>query len=274
MISNLIKIDRIFEILYNEISHNYNQKIHKHILGIIDKYLTDYAQFHRLTIHDILDAHQLFVGRYTQDLKSFQKTGLFPLQNPDWQPFKIDRTTYDVSLIMSTLVTEHRFRIMLNIYETPVPSGQALVVGLGSGIELAFIRKKFKEIDGFDIKLSDFCKHKFSDLNLKEEPFQNKNGKEYDAIYAVEILEHLENPYDLLRRLSLFLKKNGILIATTIKNVPQFDHLYNFQSEDEFEMEVKGFGLKIVKKLVLKHDYFLQGIDANNVFYILKKSKD
>ncbi len=41
------------------------------------------------------------------------------------------------------------------------------------------------------------------------------DGKKYDAIVAIEIIEHLENPYSFLRQCSKLLKPNGLLFVTS-----------------------------------------------------------
>lgn len=144
---------------------------------------------------------------------------------------------------------------MKNIYEAETGSGNCLVVGVGSGLELVLLRNKFKNIDAYDLSISDFCKDKFSDLNLYEKKFSPRFRLKYDAIYAIELLEHLECPYEILSNFSQSLKKNGRLIVTTIRNVPQFDHLYNFSNEYEFEKNVKNLGFDILQKEVTKHNY-------------------
>ncbi len=55
--------------------------------------------------------------------------------------------------------------------------------------------------------------------------------KKYDTIFAIELLEHLENPYEIMESFGRSLKKDGRLIITTARNVPQFDHLFNFTDE-------------------------------------------
>ena len=67
------------------------------------------------------------------------------------------------------------------------------------------------------------------------------------------------------------MKKNSRLVCTTAKNIPQFDHLYNFTSSADFEKKVKKIGFKIFYSNKIDHLYDLQKINSNNIFYILKK---
>jgi 2-polyprenyl-3-methyl-5-hydroxy-6-metoxy-1,4-benzoquinol methylase len=163
---------------------------------------------------------------------------------------------------------------MKNISEAENNSDNCLIVGAGSGLELLLLRDKFRNVDAYDISISDFCKYKFSDLNLFEKKYDSGCEKKYDAIYAIELLEHLENPYEILSDFSQSLKKNGRLIVTTIKNVPQFDHLFNFSDENEFETKVKNLGFNVLHKQVIKHNYYLFRLDANKCFYVMSRNKD
>ena len=66
--------------------------------------------------------------------------------------------------------------------------------------------------------------------------------------------------------------KNGSkIICTTAKNIPQFDHLYNFKSQINFENKIKKIGFKIIFKKIILHNLDLQNIKSDNVFYIIKK---
>jgi SAM-dependent methyltransferase len=51
-------------------------------------------------------------------------------------------------------------------------------------------------------------------------------GKKYDVILAVEIIEHLENPFHFIRNLHQNLKKDGIIILTTPNTDSFFDRLF------------------------------------------------
>jgi hypothetical protein len=162
---------------------------------------------------------------------------------------------------------------MKNVYEAETVYGNCLIVGVGSGLELALLRDKFRNIDAYDLSISGFCKHRFSDLNLYEKKFGPPCERKYNHIYAIELLEHLECPYEILSYFSRSVKKHGSLIVTTVKNVPQFDHLYNFRNEYEFEKNVKSLGFDILCKEVIRHNYVFFDVDANNCLYVLRENE-
>ena len=270
MIHELIQLDKSVAFQYGRVL-NHTGRDCKNLLDVIDSYLTEYVDFYKLSLDETLRRYFTFVDRYVSDLKAFESTGLFPFQDKNSEVFCVERVTYDIFLILSSLLQKHRFRIMKNISEAEKNSGNCLIVGAGSGLEMFLLRDKFKNIDAYDISISDFCKYKFGDLNLLEEEYDACCENKYDAIYAIEILEHLISPYGILNSFSKSLKTNGRLIVTTAKNVPQYDHLFNFSDDYKFETRVKNMDFNILYKEVIKHNYVFFQVDSSNIFYILKK---
>jgi len=271
MINELIQLDKAVAFQYGRVLSHAGRDC-KNLLDVIDAYLTEYVDFYKLSLDETLRRYFIFVNRYVGDLKAYEHTGLFPFQDKNSEVFNIERITYDIFLILSGLLQKHRFQIMKNISETEKNSGNCLIVGAGSGLEMLLLRDKFTNIDAYDICISDFCKYKFSDLNLFEKKYDLGCEKKYDGIYAIELLEHLESPYGILNMFGKSLKTNGRLIVTTTNNVPQFDHLFNFSNETEFETKVKNFGFDILYKEIIKHNYFLYRVNANNCFYVMSRN--
>ncbi len=270
MIKELIQLDKSVKFQYTRVL-NYAGQDYRYLLDSVDTYLAEYADYYKLSSDEILKRYFTFVDRYVSDLKVFEETGLFPFQIKDGEIFDIQRITYDIFLILSVLLQKHRFQIMKNINTAENNSDNCLIVGAGSGLEMLFLKDKFKNIDAYDINISDFCKHKYNELDLIEEKYDSGCEKKYDSIYAIEMLEHLENPFEILADFRQSLKEDGRLIVTTVKNVPQFDHLYNFSDESEYETQLRNLGFAISHREVIKHNYVFFQVDAGNTFYILKK---
>ena len=72
--------------------------------------------------------------------------------------------------------------------------------------------------------------------------------------------------------LSKSLLQGGILYLTTAKNLPQFDHLYNFENPAEFEQKLKSYELEIIYKDVIVHNNLNREFSSNNIFYVCKKN--
>jgi SAM-dependent methyltransferase len=96
------------------------------------------------------------------------------------------------------------------------PPARILELGAGSG---AFTKRLLDA--GFDVEAADLyptgwphehVQLHVADLNASAWPF--KEGA-YDAVVAVEVIEHLENPSQFLRNAKRHLRAGGILFLTT-----------------------------------------------------------
>ena len=103
---------------------------------------------------------------------------------------------------------------------------------------------------------------------MREELYRPTPGRLHDAVYAIELLEHLDDPYAFLKDCRDSLAPGGRAIVTTATNVPQFDHRYNFVSDEEFERRAADLGLRLEHKRVIPHDYARTQIVARNAFYV------
>jgi len=243
----------------------------KKIYSIADEFLENYCNFQGFSAIQASKAIEKFILKYKKDMDNFIKTNKFPFELEN-DIFNLTREEYDLFLISSVLFTKHRFSIIKNISELGLTEKKIALIGVGSGLELAFLDNKKNEINAFDLSLSQYAKDSFDHVDLHEEPFDS--SQKYDTIFGIELIEHISEPYRLIENIYSSLKENGIFIVTTIKNVPQFDHLYNFTNEKEFELNVKSIGFSLIEKKVIPHEYRFINLDVNNVMYILGKNND
>lgn len=239
----------------------------------LDRYLEEYCTYAEISSECAAEMYFEFIRRYAQDLKRFSKEGCYPTQT-ERSATPISREEYDVFLIASCLLTPHRFRIMQLVHEQAkhvAGSGkQALVIGVGSGIELLLINGYFDSIMAYDLKVPHFARDRFKNVTFHEKHFAVREGQEFSAILMIELLEHLNQPVPLLRAAHKSLAVDGKILATTARNVPQFDHLFNFSDPDAFESAATKIGLEIDLKERIPHDYSLSKVDADNVFYVFR----
>ena len=70
----------------------------------------------------------------------------------------------------------------------------------------------------------------------------------YDFITMGEVLEHVENPRELLDKVRRLLAPGGHAYITTPANAPMLDHIYLFNNAQEIRDMLTSCGLKIVKE--------------------------
>ena len=248
MIVQLSKIDRLFGLSHRLLLKN--NPINIKIINRVDDFLEKYCSFFNITPKEVALIINKFQQRYTKDVKRFSDTGKYPYElNID--EFSLTREEYDVVLLCSILTSLHRYKIINRINLIPSCDHKIAVIGVGSGVELLFISASNTYIDAYDLSISDFATKTFCNVNFFEHEFTSSNCN-YDVVYAIEILEHLKSPFLLLREIYDSLVIGGKCIFTTTTNVPQFDHLYDFQIR-ELDSELKKIGFKISDYEILKH---------------------
>ena len=121
--------------------------------------------------------------------------------------------------------------------------------------------------------INEFLLTKHPTVQFKKAYFTGENDDlRYDCIYLIELLEHLSEPYVLLKQCQNVLSENGKIFLTTATNIPQFDHLYNFEaSHQDFEKKIQNMGLSIFFMEDIPHQFITLDIGAKNRFYVLKK---
>ena len=64
---------------------------------------------------------------------------------------------------------------------------------------------------------------------------------------------------------------DGLFYFTTATNIPQIDHLFNFDNEVAFEVGLQDLGFQVVEKEIVFHESIDSKLIASNTWYILKK---
>lgn len=98
----------------------------------------------------------------------------------------------------------------------------------------------------------------------------------FDAIVMGEMLEHVENPQDFLKKIAVIAKKKAYIFVTTCINAPITDHIYLFKDTQQIEDLFSDCGLHIKQQCILPFvgktlQECVDGFLAINVGYILEK---
>jgi 2-polyprenyl-3-methyl-5-hydroxy-6-metoxy-1,4-benzoquinol methylase len=80
---------------------------------------------------------------------------------------------------------------------------------------------------------------------IHKDVFNFEPIEKYDFITMGEVLEHVEDPISLLKRIGDFLNENGKLFITTPTNAPAIDHIYLFKNAKEIRDLINEAGFVI-----------------------------
>lgn len=264
MILKYINEVRLFQILFEDLNF-YNNNVKQILLGYIDKYI----RHKNISSHELKINYESFLKQYSRDIKFYLKNNKYPALS-DGYNHRITREEYDIFLLLSTVLTQHRHDIMCEISQSLFESKSALIIGSGVGLEIELIKESYDLIDAYDIEIDKFCYSNHADVNFHEKEFTGESEGFYDDIYIIELLEHIFNPLDLIKKAKKVLNKNGRIIVTLATNIPQFDHLINFTNLKSFTANIENLGLYVDYKKEIKHKYIMNKLESSsNTFIIL-----
>ena len=127
----------------------------------------------------------------------------------------------------------------------PEGSNRILEVGCGTGSTLIKLKElhKAQEIYGLELNgevlqehIKDIDKVIIGDVERVEPPFQEEF---FDYIIFADVLEHLIEPEEVLKRYMKYLKKDGAIIAS-IPNIKNYTVLFDLVIRDRFEYRDAG----------------------------------
>jgi 2-polyprenyl-3-methyl-5-hydroxy-6-metoxy-1,4-benzoquinol methylase len=111
-------------------------------------------------------------------------------------------------------VTEQTLSLLCQQFSGDRHDIKVLNVGCGKKNQSAFLQSLGFDAYGVDFDIDvDTDKFRFHDLNTQDDlPF---DGAVFDCVICQEIIEHIENPWLLFRKVKKALKVGGALIVTT-----------------------------------------------------------
>ena len=270
-IDQIIEKKRLLQLLINRVykSDFFEETFFETLKDYVSSYI-DYGSGGQEEKAEVI--YRNYIRSYNKDMVEFEASEKYPFQleksilNPS-------RYEYDIILLFSCLFASHRYRIMQLIHQLTEEANKGLFIGCGPGLEMELVKDKIDTLIAYDLSIGEFPKIKHPEIDFREKYFQgNKVEIQYDSIYLIEILEHLLDPYELLANCHNVLKNNGKIYLTTATNIPQFDHLYNFEpSHKEFDDKLNQMGFKVEFVEDILHQSLTLDIGAKNRFYVIRK---
>ena len=184
-------------------------------------------------------------------------------------------TYYMNALLVSQVMWKHHFNIFMYFQDNLKKLFKnhsklsILDIGPGHGFFSFLVKKEFPDYEKIDIvDISDTSLEMTKEIigfdgekikYTKKDIFDYDDSNKYDFIVLGEVLEHLDEPKQILIKLSKLLKPGGLLWITTPTNSPALDHVYLFKTKEEVLLLISDSGLETVDSC----NYFAEDLDEH-----------
>lgn len=196
----------------------------------------------------------------------FYKNGKYSCENQSIAYEKVYSRTeimsyYMNALLVSQILWKHHFKMFMYFQEKIRTSFShkkelnILDIGPGHGFFSFLVKKEFPEYNKIDIvdisetslqMTEKIIGHDGLKIHYyKKDIFEYEDTSKYDFIVLGEVIEHLDDPKSILRKLAQLLDKDGLLWVTTPTNSPALDHVYLFHTKQDVIDLIEDSGLEI-----------------------------
>lgn len=193
-------------------------------------------------------------GAYTST--SFEEVNQRVYNNPDVMRY------YMYGLLVSQYIWDHHYKVLQfffnNIGQFSEGVKNVLEVGGGHGLYANEITRLFNsgitytmvDISETSITLAKtFVKSKIVDY-IHQDVYQYTSDKKFDFIIMGEVLEHVEDPLGLMKKLHELGADNATAFITAPCNSPAIDHIYLFRNPGEIKALFDEAGWEVVSELM------------------------
>ena len=118
-----------------------------------------------------------------------------------------------------------RLQFILNNFDKPIKKKYVLDIGCGGGLISESLAKTNAQVTGIDENIYNIKQAKeHAKINSLKITYKNqsldlffkKNKKKFDLILCLEVLEHVDNVEETLKKISKLMNPDGTLILSTI----------------------------------------------------------
>lgn len=244
-------------------------------LDEFELFLTEYIKYlnkNDMSIEYGIDSYLKMVHDMFKSQVKFMRTGNYPVSKiidafDNVYNNKKEMLSYMIGLALSQYLWSTHYEMFNHLKDQLNQSKSSiknyLEIGPGHGlflknaIDILDLTTNMIAIDISPISL-DISK---SIINFfhpeKEINFINKDmlkldlDSKCDFIVMGEVIEHVETPELLLKKIATLLSPSGKAFLSTCVNCPAIDHIYHFHTVDEIRSMFKECGLEIVSEKVL-----------------------
>ena len=154
------------------------------------------------------------------------------------------------------------FIATLRELEARTQVGRYLEIGPGHGLHLVEALRTFGsahfdvvDISAISLEISRSVVQHFApgrdvDFHLIDIADFDSDGS-YDLVVINEVLEHLEDPLAMMRRVAARIGDEGHAFLTTCANAPSIDHIYLYDSVEAIQAQIAEAGLTITSEIIL-----------------------
>jgi|WetSurMetagenome_2_1015567.scaffolds.fasta_scaffold29761_4 2-polyprenyl-3-methyl-5-hydroxy-6-metoxy-1,4-benzoquinol methylase len=215
----------------------------------IDCYLQMIADINYETVQFI------HTGEYSS--KTFDEVNARVYNNPEVMEY------YVHGILMSQFLWAHHYGILVFfnniIRENCNQINRYLEVGGGHGLytseAIKIIGDKTKydlvDISQSSIDIARLMINNDKVAYILSDIFKYDADEKYDFITMGEVLEHVEDPGKLLKKLFTLLHDDGKLFITAPTNGPTIDHIYLFKNADDIRKVIHSAGFEIEKEFII-----------------------
>lgn len=254
-------------------------------LGMFLDSYRPYLQKENIPLELVVDSYLELVNQMMHSRLEFVRTGCYPSASQAHALSEVYRhketmQQYMLGLALSYFLWRHQFQL-LTFFRDCIANlsscSQLLEVGCGHGLLLMeLLKNSGGNIDVIDISRQSIdmtsgllhatlpedrrCRFFHCDI------FDYRTDRRYDFITIGEVLEHVDRPVELLKRLAALLTPGGGIFVTTCANCPAIDHVYHFNNVREIKDVIALAGLEVMEEIVApseKKD--LQYLEKNKV---------
>ena len=232
------------------------------------KFIT-FLELHQLSRNYAVDCYLKMCRDMLTEQIRFKKSGSYSLKTADQAEADIysseeEMASYVYAIALSFFLWPNHYAM----YDFFIKESKKihniesyLEIGPGHGLYLArsinfFPNAEFSAIDISPISkritealVSHFTGNTKCEFHLQD--INEFDGSFYDYIVVGEVLEHLDDPLFVLKKLRDMLSENGRMFLTTCANCPAIDHIYLYDSVAAIRDQVEKAGFKILVDLPL-----------------------